>query len=198
MARQTGPVLFSGTIGPFTGYQVEGVHYVKKRNSAPSKRKFQSARCYANTRRNAEWFSQAQKLAGSLYRQLPQEQRSQRKVWYPLRNRAQELVREGKTVTEIVQELKEHFLPKLLQKAFPPAPPVRKTPSNNEAISEKLIPEEEVLELGRHYGRMDPELAEQLSAASLVIKKLLSKENEEELLGGVKKAGLRQTRRLRR
>jgi hypothetical protein len=109
MAKQTGPIKFEGTIDNLTGYQVNGIHYLKKKSSV-SRKRIITDRSYTNTRRNASWFAQAQKLARSVYSELSFLERDHKGVWYPLRNRAQELVRKNLPAEEIIRLLQKEFI----------------------------------------------------------------------------------------
>jgi len=57
MPKQTGPIKFEGTIGNLTCYQVNGIHYLKKKSSV-SRKRILTGKDYTNTRRNASWFAQ--------------------------------------------------------------------------------------------------------------------------------------------
>jgi hypothetical protein len=109
MAKQTGPIKFEGTIDNLTGYQVNGVHYLKKKSSV-SRKRILTDKGYTNTRRNASWFAQAQKLAAGVYRELNLSQHDLKGIWYPLRNRAQELVRKNVPAEEITGLLRKEFI----------------------------------------------------------------------------------------
>ena len=92
MAKQAGDIKISGTIGQLTFYQVDGKYYVKAKSEI-SRARIMKDKCFTLTRRNAAWFALAQRIAAEVYHLLPKDKRSQKLVWYPLRNRAQELVR---------------------------------------------------------------------------------------------------------
>src|SRR5258705_6549978 len=110
MATQKGPIMFQGTIGNMTGYEMNGKHYLKMKSSVSRRRLLQNDR-FSNTRRNANWFALAQKIAAEVYRELPISEKDQHKTWYPMRNRAQELVKKGKDKEEIISFLKKEFTP---------------------------------------------------------------------------------------
>ena len=194
MAKQGGLVKFTGTMGGVTGYLVDGVFMLKQKNSAPSKNRYQNSRAYANVRRNAGWFAQAQKLAQVVYDQLPLDRRSQKKIWYPLRNRAQELVRAGSERAEILKELKEVLLPVLVEKAFPSR--VVQPPVEVNQV-QKMCATAEEIQLGRYYGKVDHlNLMDELSAARSMIRNLIGKEKDQSTsLALVEYKGLRETRR---
>jgi hypothetical protein len=108
MAKQAGQFVFTGTVGDATGYKMNGKYYLKTKSEI-SRRKIRTHRNFSLTRRNAKWFGEAVKLAQKIYYELPPDERDQYKTWYPLRNRAQELVRKGTPEEEIVRLLREEF-----------------------------------------------------------------------------------------
>jgi hypothetical protein len=109
MATQTGIVLFEGTIGNITGYRMNGKHYLKAKSSL-SRRQILKKDCFSNTRRNAKWFGEAQSIAKQIYHELPPDKRDQFKVWYPLRNKAQLMVRKELPREEIIRHLRNEFI----------------------------------------------------------------------------------------
>ena len=192
MARQAGLLKFTGTMGGVTGYLVDGVYMVKQKNSAPSKNRYQNSRAYANVRRNAGWFAQAQQLAQVVYHQLQPDRRSQKKIWYPLRNRAQELVRAGCERAEILKELREVVLPGLVEKAFPEK--VVQVIADVRHVENTAVEE---IQLGRYYGRVDNlRLMDELAAANAVMRSMIRNGKDEKMsLAMVEYKGLRETRR---
>ena len=109
MATQIGIFPFTGTMANVTGYSMNGKHYFKKKSSLSRKRVLTDHR-FTNTRRNAKWFAEAVSIAKKIYYLLLPAERDQVKVWYPLRNRAQVLVREGKEHSEIISLLRKEFV----------------------------------------------------------------------------------------
>jgi hypothetical protein len=109
MATQTGIVLFEGTNGNITGYRMNGKHYLKTKSSL-SRRQILKKDCFSNTRRNAKWFGEAQSIAKQIYHELPPDKRDQIKVWYPLRNKAQLMVRKELPREEIIRHLRNEFI----------------------------------------------------------------------------------------
>jgi len=169
MAKQTGPILFEGTISNITGYQLNGKHFLKQK-SAISKKRFQRDPRLANTRRNAAWFGQAVEYAKRVYYELYIDQRDQHKVWYPLRNRAQELVRKGMAADEILSLLREEFILLIKNPKPPKAVPV-KQPALPAPVVETL-PEEIIL--GRTMNpAVELELIDQLAASAAFIRTIL-------------------------
>jgi hypothetical protein len=109
MATQSGTVLFEGTLGNITGYRMNGKYYLKTKTSL-TRRKILSSNCFSNTRRNAKWFGEAQSIAKQVYHELPPNKHNQYKVWYPLRNKAQALVRKELPREQIIILLRTEFV----------------------------------------------------------------------------------------
>ena len=174
MARQVGPLLLTGTLGGITFYNTEGIHYARAKRRGISKHKFKNSPSMEATRRNAGIFAEAQKISQELYRALPSNKRSQKKVWYPLRNRAQELLREGKQSSEVREILQKQVLPTLLHKAFKEK---RRTSKERQRVQK----EEGSLDLGRYTKAVDNlSLLSELSAANILVGKLLKEKKEEQ------------------
>ena len=115
MAKQAGLFLITGTIDNLTFYEMNGKHYVKRKTEV-SRKRIRTNPQYSNTMRNANWFGQAVKLAREVYYQLPRNERDQYKTWYPMRNRAQELVRKELAPDEIIRLLREEYLVPVIEK----------------------------------------------------------------------------------
>jgi len=174
MAKQTGPILFEGTISNITGYQLNGKYFLKQK-SAISKRRFKRDPRLANTRRNAAWFGQAVEYAKRVYYELSIDQRDQRKVWYPLRNRAQQLVRKGMGADEILRLLREEFI-LLIKNPKPPKPVPVKQPVVQAPVIETL-PNEIIL--GRTVNpAVELVLIDQLAASAAFIRTILERRSK--------------------
>ena len=110
MARQTGILPLTGTIGGITFYRMQGAYYARSKSSLDKKRIYRD-KAFTRTLQNARWFGRAVTLAREVYRQnFERSNKNRIKVWYPLRNRAQELVREGVEEVEIRRKLYEEFV----------------------------------------------------------------------------------------
>ena len=107
MAKQAGPNYFVGTIGNLTGYKMNGEYYVKA-TTRHSREKVRKHKSFVNTMRNANYFGKAQKLARKVYSQIPLKERDHKKIWYPLRNKAQDLVRKEMPEVEILKILQQN------------------------------------------------------------------------------------------
>jgi hypothetical protein len=187
MAKQCGPILFEGSLGNVTGYQVNGRFYIKRKSGVARKRILTSER-FANTRRNANWFGKAQKIASLIYRENRRQTMDHGprvspqtidhgprvdsrtidhgpRLWYRLRNRAQELVRKELPETEILDILRKEFVYPLENKLNPkPSTPI--------------LPPGEIF-LGRTINsQLIPDLIDQLSAGRAMIQNLVGEKNK--------------------
>jgi hypothetical protein len=175
MARQTGPILFEGTISIVTGYQMNGKHYLKMKSSISRKRVLQDLQ-FKNTRRYAAWFGQASSIAKQVYHEVPLENRSQHGLWYPLRKKAESLVRKELPRSEIIRLLKEEFiepLKKNMQKPVVPVATVIKQPE----FSFEEIPGLSLFETGIDR-TVESSLIDQLAASQAFVKNILLKKNK--------------------
>ena len=184
MAKQTGSIKFVGTIDNLTGYQVNGVHYLKKKSSV-SRKRILTDKGYANTRRNASWFAQAQKLAAGLYRELNLSEHDHKGIWYPLRNRAQELVRKKVPAEEITRILRKEFIEPVKKAGKRSGPPAKHLQINRPSSGQKrsLVSEppasvDEILNeifLGRTVNKgVEYKMVDHLAAGYSLLKNLLN------------------------
>ncbi|ANE49639.1 hypothetical protein [Flavisolibacter tropicus] len=104
MARQAGPLFFTGTIDDITFYKMEGVYLARKKSSL-NRRQFRTDPRFARSRKSAEAFGEASQLASAIYWQLPKNQRG-KGVVNRLTAQVGELLKKGKTREEVIQ----HFL----------------------------------------------------------------------------------------
>jgi hypothetical protein len=212
MAKQTGPAFFKGTIGKITFYKSGGEQLAKKKNASPSRWQYQHKDSYANVRRNAGCFGLAQLIASPVYRTLSKEEKDQKRIWYPLRNKAQELVRKGLYRSEIITIL-ELELTKLKEEVSRSKACLEKEPATagcapllpqlpfervTQSGAGENVPDHEIL-LGRYYARTDNlSLADELSAGNTVLRQFIHTENKtEESLALSQRKGLKATRKLR-
>jgi hypothetical protein len=171
MATQTGTVLFEGTIGNVTGYRMNGKHYLKTKSSL-SRRQILKKDCFSNTRRNAKWFGEAQSIAKQIYHELPPDKRDQFKVWYPLRNKAQVMVRKELPREEIIRHLRNEFIvplnPQTNSSPFLPPLIARTSLVNRNEIADQLF-------LGKEINSgVVLSLVDQLAASRAYVQTLLS------------------------
>ncbi|ANE49833.1 hypothetical protein [Flavisolibacter tropicus] len=101
MARQAGPLFFTGTIDDITFYKMEG-QYLARKKSSLNRKQFRTDPRFARSRQSAEKFGEASKLASTIYWQLPKEQRG-KGVVNKLTAQVGQLLKEGKKVEEIIQ-----------------------------------------------------------------------------------------------
>lgn len=206
MAKLTGLLQLQGTIGAITFYQVGGKTIAKQRNRAPAKSRYKNHASYTNVRRNADWFSEAQRFASSVYRTLPPAEKDQKQLWYPLRNKAQELVRQELDHAEIIAAL-ERELTRLREdkkrrkeyaKPAAAVSPVLQMPAARGSENEKGSGPDEIL-LGRYYARTDNlSLASELHAFNTIMRQLLHADNRtEDAMASSQRNGLKATRKLR-
>ena len=102
---------------------MEGKFYVK-RKSEISRRRILKDPAFALTRKNASAFAKAQQLAREVYHLLLKDQRNTKEIWYPMRNRAQELVRKEMEEREIKTVLIQEFIAPVLKKESNVAQPI--------------------------------------------------------------------------
>jgi hypothetical protein len=170
MATQTGTILFEGTIGNITGYRVNGKYYLKTKSSL-SRKKILSNNCFSNTRRNAKWFGEAQTIAKQIYHELSPGKRDQYKVWYPLRNKAQLMVRKELPREKIIRQLRSEFVTPPAQQTKQPL--LRPVILHNESTHKKEKADE--ILLGREINsRVELSLVDQLAASRAFVQTLLS------------------------
>ena len=106
MARQAGPLFFTGTIDDITFYKMEG-QYLARKKSSLNRRQFRTDPRFARSRQSAAAFGEASKLASEIYWQLPKEQRG-KGVVNRLTAQVGQLLKEGKKVEEIIQHFLQH------------------------------------------------------------------------------------------
>ena len=100
MARQAGPIFFTGTIDDITFYKMEGQYFARKKSSLDRKQ-FRTDPRFKHSRQSAARFGEASKLASHIYWLLPKEQRG-KGVVNRLTGQVGRLLQEGKTPQEII------------------------------------------------------------------------------------------------
>jgi hypothetical protein len=160
------------------------VHYLKKKSSV-SRKRILTDKGYTNTRRNASWFAQAQKLAAGVYRELNLSQHDLKGIWYPLRNRAQELVRKALPAEEITRLLRKEFIEPVKKASNRVRPPGKHLQSIRQLSGQKHSPVieppanvDEILKeifLGRTVNKgVQYKLVDQLTTGYSFLKSLLN------------------------
>jgi hypothetical protein len=109
MARQAGPIYFTGTIDDITFYKMEGTYFARKKSSLDRKQ-FRTDPRFARSRKSAAKFGEASKLASDIYHLLPKEEKK-KGVIGKLTGQMGRLLREGKHAEEIIQHFKQHYQP---------------------------------------------------------------------------------------
>src|SRR5688500_8554032 len=108
MARSTGLIHFTGTIGELTGYVMNGKAYFK-RKSEVSKRKMRYDACYARTRVAQQHFKASVQLARIVYYELPRDRRCLA-TWHAIKNNAMQLLhRQGLAEEEVLRRIRLEF-----------------------------------------------------------------------------------------
>src|SRR3954466_7420376 len=116
MARQTGILPLTGTIGGITFYRMQGEYYARGKSSLDKKRIYRD-KAFTRTLQNARWFGKAVRIAREVYRQnFERSNKNRLKVWYPMRNRAQELVRQEVGEVEVKRVLLQEFVMREIEK----------------------------------------------------------------------------------
>lgn len=103
MAKQTGFLKITGTLGDITFYELDGEFYARKKSSLDGKRVKRDPR-FRRTMEEAGEFGKASKAAREVYRQLPEEQRGHG-VFGRLTGSIRKLMREGKNAEEAKMQL---------------------------------------------------------------------------------------------
>ena len=75
MARQSGHIFITGTLDDVTYYKMYGIYYARMKSSLSRKKVLTSAR-FERTRQHASQLADASRIASSVYRQIPKEQRN--------------------------------------------------------------------------------------------------------------------------
>lgn len=118
MARQTGDIKITGTIGDITFYRMDGEYYARMKSSLTAK-KVKTHPHFALTRMYAKWLGEASKLASEVYRTLPVEERKY-PVFCRLKTVAHGMVKKGVVREEVLDVLRRHLeemFPKPVEKA---------------------------------------------------------------------------------
>ena len=110
MGRQHRPDPITGTIDILTFYKKHGKYYFRLKSSL-DKERVNSDKAFHKTRQNASCFGLAVTLAQPIYeKNFTRSDANRFAVWYPMRNRAQVLVREGVDIQQIREMLYQEFV----------------------------------------------------------------------------------------
>lgn len=104
MARQTGVIKITGTIGNVCFYKLNKKYYARTKSSLSGKRVKKSP-AFRNTMKYAGLFAKASVIGSAVYRLLPKVKR-ERKVYQQLTGRAMQMLKKGMTADEVLTILK--------------------------------------------------------------------------------------------
>ncbi|HSI70435.1 MAG TPA: hypothetical protein VK941_09400, partial [Gillisia sp.] len=105
MAKQKGAILLSGSLSRITFYEFGGKHYARSKSSLDKKR-FNTDPAFTRSQASSKRFSQANKLASEVYRQVSKEQKSNA-LFCLLKSTAIRLVNQYMDPSEILSRLKQ-------------------------------------------------------------------------------------------
>ncbi len=108
MAKQTGPIFFTGTIGNITGYQLDGVYYARKKSSLSGK-KVKTHRHFKRTMENAFRLADASKIASAVYRLIPRSEK-QHTMYREMTGVAINMLNQGCNKEEILSLMIEKYV----------------------------------------------------------------------------------------
>ena len=134
MARQAGPIYFTGTVGDLIFYKLGENYYVRQKGkpTTGTQKQLKDPNCYPVLNRRKREFGAASKLASSVYRQLPKALKKQHSIG-TLTGRVGRLLRAGKLPDEAIALLKQELLPAA-------APAQQPLPAKPAAASKKKTP----------------------------------------------------------
>src|SRR4051812_2717720 len=113
MAKQVGPHYIQGKIGNYAYYKL-GEDWIVRLIGSVSGKAFWKHPNFGLVRLNVGYFGQSSKLASPIYSTLPKQLRNRQNVWYPLKEKARKMLRQGKTIDEIMPVLLETMIEKLI------------------------------------------------------------------------------------
>lgn len=114
MAKQTGPVKITGTIGNICFYEMDGKYYARMKSSLTGKRVKKDPR-FRRTMEYASYLTIASKIASEIYSTLPKQRGLYRKIV----GMAMQLLKLGVEREEAMLQLQE-ILTAAVQKEDPP------------------------------------------------------------------------------
>jgi hypothetical protein len=105
MAKQAGPVFFTGTIDGLIFYELNGQYYVRRLGKYKNKKQMRRSPKYERTMRNADQFGEASALSKWIYySHMPREARKHG-AFGRLTGVAYRLIQEGKSKEEVTAML---------------------------------------------------------------------------------------------
>lgn len=121
MAKYTGPLTLTGTIGSLTFYRMHEQTYVRQKSSLTGKR-VKKDPAFKSLMANSGLMGQASRIAAVIYKQLPDTIRKH-PLFRKITGEAYQLLRAGETAQAITHELTLQYL----------APPILHTPQQASA-----------------------------------------------------------------
>ena len=140
MAKQVGHIKIIGTIDNLTFYEMDGEYYVRMKSSLTGKQ-FKTKKCFERSRRSAARFGAGNKIAGEVYRSLPDKKRVYA-LFCSLKSIAIALLKQGLDVADAKITLEELLKPprrKRLQRRLQHNTTER--PANNYLLSKDIYPQ---------------------------------------------------------
>ena len=116
MARQAGHLFITGTLGDVTYYKMDGIYYARMKSSLSRKKVLTSPR-FERTRQHANQLAEASRIASSVYKQIPKEQRNI-KLFRAIVGEAKMLLATGSDKEVVLEVLLAELLPQ--SKTFVP------------------------------------------------------------------------------
>ena len=133
MAKQKGPVYFTGCSGGITFYSMDGKYYQRRKSSLSGKRVKRSA-AFKRTMEYAGLLGRASKLAAAVYRNLPKAER-QHELYRELTGQAMQLLKQGMENALVTGQLQQYVA---IKKApVTQAPAAAKPPGKLRIITKK-------------------------------------------------------------
>lgn len=117
MAKQLGPLFFTGCMGDLCFYKLDGQYYVRMKSSLSGKRVKKDPR-FRLTMLYAGLMAQASKIASAVYRSLPDDKR-EHALYRLLTGKALRLLKEGMGVDDVKTRLQGDHQQKPLVKLKP-------------------------------------------------------------------------------
>ena len=136
MARQAGPIYFTGTIDDLIFYKLGDNYYVRRKGepTTGTKKKLKDKNCYPVLNRRKNEFGQASELAKEVYRRLPKAMRGHGKQ-QKLTGRVVRMMRQGMKKEEIKDLLLQELVGKqpTAEQPLPAKPAVATAPKKEKS-----------------------------------------------------------------
>jgi hypothetical protein len=106
MAKQKGPVYFTGCSGGITFYRMDGVYYQRRKSSLSGKR-VKRSQAFKRTMEYAGLLGRASQLAAAVYRSLPKAERKHA-LYLQLTGQAMQLLKQGMEEALVTEQLQQY------------------------------------------------------------------------------------------